>query len=95
MGLRSFGPPGGEVAMPKDTLQISANAVLTDLRNGLSDEAFMAKYNLTYRQLQRLFRKMIQAGFVTPIELAQRLCVTESQVTEAFEEMKKAVRELD
>jgi DNA-binding MarR family transcriptional regulator len=81
--------------MQKAKLQISANEVLKDLRNGLSDEGFMAKYNLTYRQLQRLFRKMIQAGFVSPIELAERLCVTESQITEAFQEMEKAVQELD
>lgn len=81
--------------MPKATLQIKASEVLKDLRSGLSDEAFMAKYHLTYRQLQRLFRKMIQAGFVSPIEVAQRLCVTESQITEAFEEMEKTIRELD
>jgi DNA-binding MarR family transcriptional regulator len=81
--------------MPKPKLQISANEVLIDLRAGLTDEEFMAKYNLTYRQLQRLFRKMIHGGFVSPIEMAQRLCVTKSQVTEVIQEMEKAVKELD
>lgn len=81
--------------MRKAKLQISANEVLTDLKAGLSDEEFMAKYKLTYRQLQRLFRKMIQAGFISPIQVAQRLCVTKSQVTEVIQEMEKAVKELD
>ena len=81
--------------MPKPKLQISANKVLIDFRAGLTDEEFMTKYNLTYRQLQRLFRKMIQGGFVSPMEMAQRLCVTKSQVTEVIQEMEKAVQELD
>jgi len=81
--------------MKKTKITISAREVLTDLKSGLDDEGFMIKYNLTYRQLQRLFRKMIQSGFVTPLELAQRLCVTHSQVTEALREVKDAVDELD
>jgi len=81
--------------MRKAKVQISANEVLKDLKAGLSDEDFMAKYQISYRQLQRLFRKMIQAGFVSPIQVAQRLCVTKSQVTEVLQEMEKGVRELD
>jgi DNA-binding MarR family transcriptional regulator len=81
--------------MRKPKLKISANEVLTDLRGGMGDDALMAKYNLNFRQLQRLFRKMIQGGFVSPIELAQRLCVTKSQVTDAIEMAERAIEELD
>lgn len=81
--------------MPKPTLQISAREVLEDLRTGMDDAGLMVKYHLSYRQLQRLFRKLILAEFISPLELAQRLCVTESQVTEAFVDMERAMAELD
>jgi hypothetical protein len=81
--------------MSKPTLQISVKQVLEDLRTGMDDAGLMAKYNLSYRQLQRLFRKLILAEYISPLELAQRLCVTESQVTEAFVDMQRVIDELD
>jgi len=81
--------------MTRPVMRISANEALTDIRSGMDDQSIMTKYNLTYRQLQTLFRKMIQAGYVAPLELAGRLCVTESQVFEAFDRANKAMKELD
>jgi DNA-binding MarR family transcriptional regulator len=81
--------------MKKPKLTIKASEVLDDIRAGMDDEAFMIKYSLTYRQLQRLFRKMIMGGFISPLELAERLCVTQSQVTEALGQVNKAIDELD
>lgn len=81
--------------MPKPKLRISASEVLADLRSGMNDEDLMAKYKLNFRQLQRLFRKMIQGDFISPIEMAQRLCVTKSQVTDAIEMAERAAKELD
>ncbi len=81
--------------MKKPRLTISVREVLEDLRAGMDEEVFMIKYSLTYRQLQRLFRKLITGGFVNPLELAERLCVTQSQVTEALEQVKKTIDELD
>ncbi len=83
------------MAMEKEKLRISAKEVLEDLEAGMDDDAFMAKYNLTYRQLQRLYRKLINSGFISPTELAQRLCVTKSQVREAFLEIEKTVKRDD
>lgn len=80
--------------MNKPVVKISANEVLNDIRSGVDDQSLMAKYNLSYRQLQGLFRKMIKAGYVTPLELAKRLCVTESQVTEVLGVIDKARNEL-
>jgi hypothetical protein len=79
----------------KPKVVISAKQVLEDLRSGMDDEGLMVKYQLTFRQLQRLFRKMIMSGYTTPRELAQRLCVTKSQVVEALGEVKSAINELD
>jgi DNA-binding MarR family transcriptional regulator len=81
--------------MTRTVVRISANEVLNDIKSGVDDQTIMAKYNLSYRQLQTLFRKIIQAGYVTPLELAGRLCVTESQVFEAFDRANKAIKELD
>lgn len=81
--------------MLKPVLKISVKQVLRDIRSGMDDEELMKKYNLSNRQVQRLFRKMIAEGFVSPMELANRLCVTKSQVTEAIDQMKKAIDEID
>jgi hypothetical protein len=81
--------------MNKDKMVISAQEVLEDIRSGMDDEGFMVKYGLSFRQLQRLFRKMILGGYITPQELAQRLCVTKSQVMEAMSQVNRAISELD
>lgn len=81
--------------MDKSKVVISAKEVMSDIRSGMDDETFMAKYSLTFRQLQRLFRKMILGGFIAPQELAQRLCVTKSQVMEAVNQVNRAIVELD
>jgi DNA-binding MarR family transcriptional regulator len=81
--------------MKKRKLTVSAKQVLEDLKAGMDDEGFMVKYNITYRQLQRLFRKLIMGGYVSALDLADRLCVTQSQVTEALGQVKKAIDELD
>jgi len=81
--------------MPKEVIRISASEVLNDLKSGLDDQGLMIKYGLTFRQLQRLFRKLIQGGFISPLQLAERLCVTKSQVTETIELVDRAIRELD
>ena len=75
--------------MRRRRIVVSAHDVVRDLRSGMDDEALMIKYRLSFRQLQRLFRKIITGGFIAPMELAQRLCVTKSQISEAFIEMKK------
>jgi uncharacterized protein (DUF433 family) len=75
--------------------RISARQVLSDLRSGVDDERLMSKYDLVPRQLQSVFRQLISAGLITPMELSKRLSITKSQVMEAFVEMGKAIRELD
>ncbi len=79
----------------KGKIRISATQFLDDIRSGMDDDALMIKYNLIPRNLQTAFRKVIEKGLITPLELCNRLKVTKSQVREAFLEMGKAIRELD
>ncbi len=79
----------------KRRIEISAKQFLADLRSGFDDEMLMTKYGLLPRQLQSVFRKMIKAGLITALEISNRLEITKSQVTEAFVEMGKAIKELD
>jgi hypothetical protein len=79
--------------MRRRRIVVSAQDVVQDIKSGMDDEALMTKYGLSYRQLQRLYRKIIIGGFIPPLELAQRLCVTKSQVGEAFVEMEKVPRD--
>ncbi len=76
-------------------IKIKAKQFLVDIRSGMDDEALMIRYNLLPRQLQSVFRRIIDAGLITPLELSNRLQITKSQVREAFVEMGKAVRELN
>lgn len=75
--------------------KINAHQLLADVKSGMNDDALMAKYVLTARELQSVFRQIIEAGLATPLDLSSRLAVTKSQVREAFLEMGKAIRELD
>jgi hypothetical protein len=79
--------------MRRPRIVVSAHDVVKDIRSGMDDQALMIKYGLSFRQLQRLFRKIIIGGFIAPLELAERLCVTKSQVSEAFVEMKKGPKD--
>jgi len=82
-------------ASEKHKLRINARQFLHDVKAHMDDQALMEKYHITQRQLQSLLRQLIQAGLMSALELANRLKVTQSQVTEAFEEMGKAIKELD
>lgn len=70
----------------QESLKIKALEVCADIQEGVDDSTLMLKYQLTPRQLQRLYRKIIAAGYFTPMDLAKRLSVTKSQILEAFVE---------
>jgi len=57
--------------MPKP--KIDAKEARDAIRSGMDDSALMAKYNLSPRGLQSLFRKLIEAGAIKKEELAQRM----------------------
>jgi hypothetical protein len=78
----------------KKRIEIHAKQFLVDIWSGMDDEALMVKHALLRpRHLQSAFRQIISLGLITPLELANRLKITKSQVREAFVEMGKAIRE--
>lgn len=66
------------------TRKIDADGLVADIRGGMDEASLMQKYNLTSRELQKVFRKIISAGLMTAQELADRLKITKSQLTEVF-----------
>lgn len=79
----------------QSVVNVSAKQLMVDLKSGIPDEGIMEKYGISARQLQSLYRQVIEAGLATPLELAERLRVTSSQVYEAFVEVGKSIEELD
>jgi uncharacterized protein (DUF433 family) len=75
--------------------RIAAEEVVRDIKTGMDDESLKRKYSLTNRQLQRLYRKVIAGGYMTVAELANRLSITESQITEAFAQAALTTDEFD
>ncbi len=75
--------------------KISGREFINDVKSGMLDETLMEKYELKPRQLQQVFRQIIEAGLMTPMDLAKRLSITKSQVSEAFTEVVDAISELE
>jgi hypothetical protein len=64
------------------------------MRSGLDDPALMRKYDLTDKQLEMVFQKLIDADFITALELWERSRLSDTQITKAFVEAQKAIDEL-
>jgi len=74
---------------------INAKEFVGDVRSGVDDAGLLQKYGLTELQLQQVFDKLIQADFITVLELHERAKVSDTQITRAFLEAQKAIDELD
>lgn len=60
----------------------------------MDDPALMRKYDLTDKQLEMVFQKLIDADFITALELWERSRLSDTQITKAFVEAQKAIDEL-
>ncbi len=78
---------------PKRKLQ--AKPFITDLRSGMGDEQLMEKYSLSPNQLETAFQKLLNAGQINDVDLFMRTSISDSMVTKAFVESRKAVQELE
>lgn len=74
---------------------VSARDFLKEIRAGTDEETLKMKFNLTSRQFQTLLRELISAGVATPLELSDRLKITESQVAEVLTEWETASKLLE
>jgi hypothetical protein len=64
------------------------------MRSGMDDPALMRKYEITDKQLEMVFQKLIDADFITALELWERSRLSDTQITKAFVEAQKAIDEL-
>lgn len=60
------------VTEKKAQKKINAKAIMTDLKDGLSDGQLMEKYGLSFQGLQDLFSKLTEAKLATPAYFEKR-----------------------
>lgn len=75
--------------------KIKARELVADIRSGMDDNAVMRKYALSPEQLDEVLEKLVEADFITSLELYERAKLTDSQITRAFVEAQQAIDELD
>jgi hypothetical protein len=75
--------------------KINAKELVKDIRAGLDDDDLMLKYDLTPQELERVFGKLVEADFITVVELHERAQLSDTQVTKAFVDAQRAIDELD
>lgn len=61
----------------------------------MDDPTLMKKYQLTPQKLEEVLEKLIEADFITVLELHERARLSDTQVTKAFVEAQRAIDELD
>lgn len=76
------------------TRQLKAKELVKDIRSGMDDNELMRKYDLSASQLESVFHKLIEADFITSLELWERCRLSDTQITKAFVEAQKAIDEL-
>ncbi len=75
--------------------KIKAQDLVKNIRDGLDDQALMKKYSLNSKQLDQLLGKLVEADFITVVELHERARLSDTQVTRAFLDAQRAIDELD
>ena len=75
--------------------KIKAKEFVKDIRSGMDDPTMMKKYQLTPQKLEEVLEKLVQADFITVLELHERARLSDTQVTKAFIEAQRAIDELD
>lgn len=75
--------------------RIKAREFVRDIRSGMDDPTLMKKYQLTPEKFEEVLGKLIEADFITVLELHERALLSETQVTKAFVDAQRAIDELD
>jgi hypothetical protein len=75
--------------------KVKATELVKDMRSGMDDNALMHKYELSERQLEMVFQKLIDADFITAVEMWERAKLSDTQITKAYVEAQKAIDELN
>jgi hypothetical protein len=75
--------------------KVKATELVKDMRSGMDDNELMLKYDLTEKQLEMVFQKLIDANFITAVEMWERAKLSDTQITKAYVEAQKAIDELN
>ncbi len=75
--------------------KIKAKPFVRDLRDGMSDGKLMERYSLSPDQLQKVFRRIVDAGAIDEMELFMRTSLDDSIIIKAFADIQRPVGELD
>jgi len=75
--------------------RIRVREIVKDLRSGLGDSELMTKYALSEIQLESVFQKLIDADFITSVELWERSRLSDTQITKAFVEAQTAIDQIN
>lgn len=51
---------------------IGAKAILTDLKEGLTDDELMSKYEISEADLRKIFKKLVKANLMTASDMKWR-----------------------
>ncbi len=93
-GHRSAGKKRSVLVQSKRR-QISSRTMVADIKKGFTDLELMKKYDITPRQLEYLFKKLIDVGRLQPSDFYNRSSLTGSSITKAFVQVYDSLRELD
>jgi len=75
--------------------KINAKQIAADVHAGMGDTMLMQKYDLSAKQLEGVLRKLLHFDLITDMQLYERTSLSDTQITKAFVESEKAIRELD
>jgi len=78
--------------MPKR--RINGRAIAQDVLDGLGDTVLMQKYELTAKQLEAVLKRLVDMDLIDQMQMYERTSLSDSMVTKAFVESRRAIAEL-
>jgi uncharacterized protein (DUF433 family) len=88
-------PAAGDAPVAGGQTRINVNDFVGDILTGMSDIELLAKYALNPNQLQFVFQRLLDLGYVTVAELQDRANITDTSLTKSFIEVYQSLKELE
>ena len=74
---------------------ITASDFVQDFRAGIDDLTLMRRYGLTEAQLENVMSELSHRCLITDTQVEERAALSDTRITRAFVETKKASKHLD
>ena len=71
--------------------KIKAKKIARDVKDGMGDYELMDKYRLSREKLDEVLRRLVEAGWITEMQLFERSTLTDSAISKAFDEARAAL----